>query len=111
MDCGTVVLPVMMISVTCALGGRQATITAAAPMSSGCSIIARRSAGGGSGRLSRISVATSPGQMFVHPAGSVAGGQEANGLARVRLSLVWVCMRALPATARSSRDDRRAEAW
>ena len=82
MDCGTVVLPVMMISVTCALGGRQATITAAAPMSSGCSIIARRSAGGGSGRLSRISVATSPGQMFVHPAHAAGGQQEANSLAR-----------------------------
>ena len=60
------VLPVIMISVTWARGGRQATISTAAPISSGCSIWARASADGGLGRLSRISVTTSPGQMFVH---------------------------------------------
>ena len=62
---GTVVLPVMIISVTCATFGSFATITTAAAMSSGFNICARRSADGGWGLASRMGVATSPGAMLV----------------------------------------------
>ena len=58
----------MTISVTCARGGRHATITAAAPKSSGCSISFRRSGGGGTGPariISHMRDSRSPGSPWV----------------------------------------------
>jgi hypothetical protein len=55
----------MVSSGTCARGGSETTNRHAAATSSGRSIRARISALGGSGRLSRIAVSTSPGMIEV----------------------------------------------
>src|SRR5207245_4017708 len=63
----------MMISLMQTRGGRAAMKASVRPRSSGCSIFARTSGDGGTGRFSRIGVAASPGSTevarrpWVHP--------------------------------------------
>jgi hypothetical protein len=83
-----------MISVTCATAGSLATATAMSPTSDGFSMSLRRSADGGTGRWSRMSVATSPGAILVQ---RMPGCEDSRGT-----TIAWRDKRAGPELAACS---------